>query len=482
MASILDRFSFFGGKKTVPESKMSRRNQNPVDMTYGLQANEDLLDGLFSGTYRGLEGASAISRVPVLVPANMMGYPTPKSNDPRTQETLNKIISQKMTEINIIKRKYLRVGTTWVYPKWISEKNKLIWKIIKDSTIPDIMGNLNTEQPESILVDEQITITAGENDRKLISRKTTYTEKNVTVKYSGSTAGLAKDVSMRNIAGILPAMFAHESDDVSGRGHSVNEPLLYDYKCYHDIDYRTAQTIGQFSTKQVQTIKDIGTWRKNNNLVSDSDLAEYDVSLVDLIMNTDGETTDYLHLPADATDAGQKDLERRFLKIMEGSGIDEIFWGAAIQGNNGSYSEQKQNMISKIEGYRTECNNPFKQLFVGTLRIMSIVDNYQYDLNFEMGWNRLSSVSEKDKMTILSQFMSAMAAGVTSGSIGIHQLYSLWNENYPDIQYKDESEFKADLVKTANLQQFLKQDATVGEEMLTVAGDNPESIVDDVNK
>jgi hypothetical protein len=475
-------FSFLGGKKTVPESKMSRRNQNPVDMTYGLQANEDLLEGLFAGTYHGLEGASAIARIPVLVPANMMGIPTPKSEDKRTQEALDKIISNMASEINIIKRKYLNVGTTWVYPKWISSKNKLVWKIIKDSTIPDIMGDLNSEEPETILVDEQITITAGENDRKIINRKTTYTEKNVTVKYSGSTGGLVKDVSMVNKAGILPAMFAHLSDDTSRRGHSVNEPLLYDYKCYHDIDYRIAQTIGQFSTKQVQTIKDIKNWRHNNNLDSASELEEYDVSLVDLIMNIDGEKTEYLHLPADATDAGQKDLERRFIKIVEGSGVDEIFWGGAVQGNNGSYSEQKQSMIVKIQDYRTECNKPFHQLLVGTLRLRSIVDNYQYDLNFTDGWNRLTSISEKDQSNILQQFCSAMAGAVTAGAIGIHQLYELWCENYPDIQYKDEAEFKADLVKTANLQQFLKQDAVTGEAMMTVAGDNLESIVDGVNK
>jgi hypothetical protein len=479
MATI---FSFFGGKKTAPESKIPRRNNNPTDMTGGLQGNEELFEGLIHGTYQGLQKATPLARIPVLIPAMMMGYPTPKSKDENTQAVLDQLIKEKTREINIIKRKYLNVGTTWVYPKWDSSANTLVWKIIKDSSIPDLMVSLLNERLETIIVDEQITITTAENTRQIVNRKTTYTKDKVTVKYTGAVNGLVKDISMRNIAGTIPIMFAHEPDDAISRGHAVNEPILCDLKDYHDIAVRVSKTIAGFTTKQVQDIKDIKTWRHNNGLDSDADLADYDVALVDLIMNLEGEKTSYLHLPADATGAGEVALKREFLVIIQGTSVAEIFWGGAIQGNNGSYSDQMQSMINIVKEYRSEVTPAFKDLFVSSLILLGLANNETYDLDIEMNWNRLTSISEKDQASILQQFCSAMSGAVTSGCIGIHQLYEMWNKNYSDIQYESEDSFKADLVKTANLQQFLKQDSVTGEELIQAAGDTPESIIDSVNK
>jgi len=479
MASI---FSWFGGKKSAPESRIPRRNNNPTDMTGGLQGNEELFEGLLHGTYQGLQKATPLARIPVLVPAMMMGYPTPKSKDEKTQAVLDQLVKEKTREINIIKRKYLNVGTTWVYPKWDSSTNALVWKIIKDSSIPDLMVSLLNERLESIIVDEKITVTTAENTRKEISRKTTYTKDNVTIKYAGNTAGLVKDISMRNLAGTIPIMFAHEPGDAVSRGHAVNEPILCDLKDYHDIDVRISKTIAGFSTKQVQAIDNISEWRKNNGVTTTEALAGWDVSGVDLIFNTGNEKTEYLHLPADATSAGEVALQRLFLKIAEATSVAEIFWGGAIQGNNGSYSDQMQSMINIVKEYRAEVAPAFKDLFVSSLILLGIANNETYDLDIEMNWNRLTSISEKDQSLILQQFCSAMAGAVTSGCIGIHQLYEMWNQNYSDIQYESEDAFKADLVRTANLQQFLKQDSAVGEELITAAGDNPEDIIDSVNK
>jgi hypothetical protein len=479
MATI---FSFFGGKKTSPESKIPRRNNNPTDMTGGLQGNEELFEGLIHGTYQGLQKATPLARIPVLIPAMMMGYPTPKSKDEKTQVVLDQQVKKKTREINIIKRKYLNVGTTWVYPKWDSSTNMLVWKIIKDSSIPDLMVSLLNERLETIIVDEQIAITTAENTRQIVNRKTTYTKDKVTVKYTGANYGLVKDISMRNIAGTIPIMFAHEPDDAISRGHAVNEPILCDLKDYHDIDTRISKTIAGFSTKQVQHIDNVGEWRKNNGVTTTEALADWDVAGVDLIFNTGNEKTEYLHLPADATAAGEKALERLFLKIAEATSVAEIFWGGAIQGNNGSYSDQMQSMINIVKEYRSEVTPAFKDLFVSSLILLGIANNEQYDLDIEMGWNRLTSISEKDQASILQQFCSAMSGAVTSGCIGIHQLYEMWNKNYSDIQYESEDAFKADLVRTGNLLQFIKQDPVTGEELMMGAGDNLESIVDDVNK
>ena len=476
MSVISGWFSWFGRKKEVPESKTSPRRPSLQDMTGGQPANEELLLGIYHGIYPGLEKASPLARVPINTPVNLMGLPTPIcKGDPRTQERLNQIRDSMRQEIKLINKMALLAGTSWVYPKWDNHTGKgLLWKVLRDSIVTDIMVSLATELPVAVVTDEQINVVVGENDIKTVRRKTVYTDSQVTVTHQGAMSGMVDDRTMRNTARTTPIMFANEPDDIVSRGHSLIEPVLCDFKDYHDIDYRVSETLARFRVKQIQKLKDgqgMKDWRHNNGLDANEDFDNYDVADQDLLFVVgNDEDTRYEFLPEGATSAAEKALARLAWKVICGTETPEIFFGKAVSGNMGSFDEQMTMMVNKSKGLREGLSYSYHELFKASLLLCGIAESTNYSMDFEMDWNRLSALSEKDKADILSKFCSAVSAGVTSGAIGIKQLYQLWQLNFPDVTVGTEDEFKQELVKTGNLQQFLKQDYATGEAMIEAAG------------
>lgn len=475
-------FNWFGRKKEAPESKTFPRRPSLSDMTGGNPANEELLLGIYHGTFPGLEKASPLARVPINTPVSLMGVPTPTSPDQKTQEKLAEIRRSMSQEIKLINKMALLVGTSWVYPKWDSRTgNGLVWKVLRDSIVTDVLVSLATELPVGLITDEQIKISVGENQTALLRRKTQYTQDTVSVTHSGAAAGLVDDRTSRNVARTPPIMFANEPDDLYSRGHSLLEPCLCDFKDYHDIDYRVSEVLSRFRVKQIQKLRD-GTgmkdWRHNNGLDADEDFANFDVADQDLLFVIgESEDTRYEFLPEGATSAAEKALERLAWKIICGTETPEIFFGKAVSGNVGSYTEQMNMMVTKVQGFRESLSWAYKELFKASLILCGIAESTTYDLNFSMGWNNLSALSEKDKAEILNKFCSSVSVGLASGAIGMNQLYQLWKQNFPEIDVGTEAQFKAELVKTGNLQQFLKQDYATGEEAITAAG-SYEGVID----
>jgi hypothetical protein len=127
-------------------------------------------------------------------------------------------------------------------------------------------------------------------------------------------------------------------------------------------------------------------------------------------------------------------------------------------------------MITKVKCFRESLNWAYRELFKASLIICGVADSTTYSLDFEMGWNKLSALSEKDKADILSKFLSATSIGLSSGAVGISQLYQLWQETFPEIEVGTEEEFKEELVKSGNLQQFIRSDYATGELLMSAAG------------
>jgi len=480
--NMFNPFTWFGRKKEEPESKTSPRRPSIMDMTGGQPANEELLLGLYHGTYPGLEKASPLARVPINTPVNLMGIPTPIcKGDERTQEKLNDIRRAMAQEIKLINKMTFLTGTSWVYPKWDNRSgNGLIWKVLRDSIVADVLISLATDLPVGVITDEQINLSVGENRVTTVRRKTIYTADRVVVTHTGAAAGLVDDRTARNVARTPPIMFANEADDLYSRGHSLLEPCLCDFKDYHDIDYRVSEVLARFRVKQIQKLRD-GTgmkdWRHNNGLDDDSDFENFDVADQDLLFVVGkDEDTDYKFLPEGATAAAEKALERLAWKIICATETPEIFFGKAVSGNVGSYAEQMHMMVTKVQGLRENLNWAYKELFKASLILCGVAESTNYSLDFDMDWNRLSALSEKDKAEILSKFCSSVSVGVANGAIGINQLYQLWQQHFPEIAVGTLDEFKAELVKTGNLQQFIKQDYATGELIMTAAGGAKEVI------
>lgn len=483
----LNPFTWFGNNKDTTgrgEGTRPRRTGNRTDISYAIAANDELFLGMYHGTYPGMELASPLARVPINVRVTMMGLPTPKSDDEKTQEALKRITERMRREIKILKFGYLTCGTTWGFPIWDSNRGGLVWRVMRDGVVSDVIVNLETELITEVNTDEELTVSTGINQKATVRRLVKYSLDKVTVSYTGSMTVGGK--SMRNTAGILPVMFAHEVDSVTGRGHSILEPVLADLKEYHNTDANIARTVSRFRPKQKQKIAQgqVKTWRDNNGLSDDSDLCAYDPLDADLILNQGDEDTDYIHLPGEATTAAEKSLERRFYKIFQGTNTPEMFFGQIATGNHASSDNDMQIMINDVSACREEVNEAFREMYAASLRLMSVAEMTEYRQDFEMGWNRLESLSEKDKSEILKNFLQALSAGISSGAIGINQLYQLWKEMYPALDHGSIEEFKKDLVRTANHIQFLKMDYATGENLIDMAGGegNEDKIIDETKK
>jgi hypothetical protein len=484
---ILNPFTWFGNNKDTngrAEGTRPRRSGARTDISYSFAANDELFAGVYHGTYPGMEKASPLARVPINTRVSMMGVPTPKSDDEKTQDALDRITERMRREIKILKFGFLACGTVWGYPLWDSRRGGLVWRVMRDGVVSDVIVNLETEMMTEVNTDEELSISTGVNQRSTVRRLVKYTLDKVSVSYTGSMTIGAK--VMKNTAGILPIMFAHEVDSATGRGHSILEPVLADLKDYHNIDANVSRTVSRFRPKQVQKvgIGKMAEWRKNNCLEDDADLAEYDPLDADLILNQGDEDTDYLHLPGEATNAAEKALVRIFYKIFQGTNTPQMFFGEIATGNHASSNNDMQIMITSVQDCREEVTEAFREMYAASLRLMSIAEMTEYRQDFEMRWNRLESLSEKDKAEILKNFCAALSSGISSGALGINQLYQLWKEMYPALDHGTIEEFKRDLVRTANHQQFAKMDYATGENRIDMVGGegNEEKIIDEVVK
>jgi hypothetical protein len=438
-----------GQEKATPTKQFSHRPGHR-DLTGGLQANEDMLRGLYHGTWMGLQFASPLAFTPINLPVQMMGLPTPKADgdDELTQRRLNEITDAMSTAIPKINRSFLLIGTAWRFPRFDSKSMTIAWEEIPDKVVQDILIDVNTGRPVSILTDEMIRLSTGENKVALVQRKRTYTRDRIDVRWYGQRPAQAVDYSALNVAGGLPVAFAHDADENEVRGYSALSRIIRDLKDYHDTDFRVSQIMTRFVPKQVQTVDNPKTWRAENGLATDAEAAAYDIAEEDLIINRLNEVTKYEFLAEAATAGHEKALERKYWKIVEGSGIPEIFWGLSLTGNHADGDNQVQKGVKHVDQIRDEVTAPYHELYAQSLRVLSVAYGETYK-PFKMGWNELESISAETKSKILLNFAQAAAALIDKAGLTKPQLHSLWEQNFPKATPDDFKEFEAGLGEMA---------------------------------
>ena len=329
-------FSWRGGAKRDPPSTAAGLGPGRVDRTGGLQANSDLLKALCEGAYKGLEFAAPLTLPPLATLVSLMGIPVPKSDDPHTQETLNGITAQMETKFGKLHRRSLLHGTAWRFPRYDREYG-LVWEELPDAIVTDIIVDIAGNRIKEIFTSEQITIRREKTVNENVQRDRHFTPDGVAVKYN---VGRYPDYTARNVAGVLPIPFANETDESEIRGHSMFSRVLHDLKDYHDIEYNVSSMLAKFTPKQIQATGSIDGWIKQN-FGKDATLGTMlaaDIHSRDFVLNlvgaTSAESTGYAFLPSDATSAHENALRRKFLKIVEGTGVPEIFWGPLATGNH----------------------------------------------------------------------------------------------------------------------------------------------------
>jgi len=461
-------FSWRGGAKQDPPAKGSNVRPGDVDMTGGLPSNSELLKALCEGTYKGLEFAAPLTLPPLATIVALMGIPVPKSDDPRTQEALDGITAQMKTKFGKLHRRSLLHGTAWRFPRYDREYG-LVWEEIPDVIVTDIIVDITSNRVKEIYTSEQISIRKKVAVNETVQRDRHFTPDRVAVKYN---IGRYPDYTARNVAGVLPVPFANETDESEIRGQSLFGRVLHDLKDYHDTDYRVSTILAKFTPKMIQTVSEPGDWLNNNK--GTRDLAAFktvNIFETDLIVNVkDKESTDFVFAPSDATAAHENALRRKFLKIVEGTGIPEIFWGPLATGNHATTEEQWQQAINRVEEIRLQYAEAYRTLYRGSLNVLQVANAETYAGDVEITWNRLSSVSENTRADILRGFGTAVSSMMNSGTMTLRQLYTLWNQMNPESGIGTLEEFKAELKECATYMHFVKDDPLMEADRLNAEG------------
>jgi hypothetical protein len=433
-------FSWETNRERAVTTRETPRRPGHRDMTGGFQANEEMLKGLYKGTWQGLQFASPLCYTPVNLLVQFMGYPTPRAegDDPVTQAALDSLV--KAFRPSRVHRGALIVGTAWRWPRFDAREMALACEAIPDSVITDILIDISSERPYAILADEMIKLSTGENRYANVQRKRRFEPGKVDVRWYGERPQNVRDYSTANIAGMLPVAFAHEGDEGETRGSSVYARPIRVLKDYHDTKFRISETLTKFRVKQVQAVKDPATWRKENGLESESDYASFDIADNDFVINRDGETTEYEFLPEGATAALEKALGTDFWLIVEASGMPELFWGPLATGNHASTDVNLDQAVKYAEAERKDFTPPWQALLAGGLRILAAARGEKYT-GFTMGWNRLDGVSPTVKSEIFLRFTQAAAQLVGSATCTPKQLFKLWEINFPESDPGDYAEF-----------------------------------------
>jgi len=441
--SIFDWF-----KKVEAEdnkTKITRRSPAPVDWTDSMQVNAELTKGLYHNTYPGIKLGGALAYNPIAIPAALMGLPIPRTEDEQAQVMLNEIVDLMTDEMKDIHVQSHREGIIWIWPKFTADG--LIWEFMPDASVTDIIRDLSTGKVIRIQTNEDITVSTGSGNTITVNRKRIFTRSRVTIEYSGPVPADIKGASYRNTSGIIPIPFSNNADGDEIRGHSDYERFITDLKSYHDIDLAEQTALAKFSSKMIQTVKNVDDWASNNGYGTAANMfSTIEIGKIDLIMNMSDESTEFI-FPERMTESMQNKLKQIFHKIVESSGIPEIAWGLKTQGNLASVEENMAMLMNFVKDKQDQKIDAYKTLFEASLRLMNKAYLVGTVPNVEITWNRLDGLSDKTKSEIFASFCDGISKAIGAAAVTTNQLWRLWKINYPDATEEDYTEFEAGIAR-----------------------------------
>jgi hypothetical protein len=428
-----------GGENQQPLDKKAYPNRpHNVDMSGGMVANADLLYGLFYGTIPELQFASPMAYTPVSVPKNLVGIPTPKAPDKKTQKAINSIIDDQLDEFPIIVQTYLITGTAWRWCRWSQKLNRIIWEVIPDQNITDIELDLDTNEINVIWDHVMFKYSDGYNKVKFAERKRRIGRDYIQVWYTSDNREL-KNIKMNNPFGFIPIPFGHECKEDEWRGHSIYGRNLRLFKSTHDVQRKRDEILAKFKPKLKQQTENPDTWLKNNGY---NNLTDIDPFNDDFFINKpDKEDTSFLYLPADATRQHTEAIKSNNNLIVLGSGAPELFWPGLATGNHASTDTQKDLGIAYIHDLRRELNRAYTLMFNQSLTIKGYMEQTRYG-EVKNGWDQFEMVSKQVQARIFQMFTQGLGAIIQSASMGYDDIKYFIDKFYPDMPERTRSKIK----------------------------------------
>ncbi len=229
-------------------------------------------------------------------------------------------------------------------------------------------GNEYAEESDEIIV---IPEYEGEINVAYTTRKRHITRTLITEEWKGA---VNKIVRYKNPFGFMPVPLGHNCYEGEWRGNSVFGRVLRWLKASHDVAYKRDEILSEFEPKIIQMVRDPQTWIKNNTKEVGSSETQFDPFGRKLFINQEGESTNFLFLPGDATAQHTAALQDNERKIIKGSGIPELFFGALATGNYASTETDRLLALEYVKGIRRELTKGTQELMVSEERVKGIAD------------------------------------------------------------------------------------------------------------
>jgi hypothetical protein len=210
-------------------------------------------------------------------------------------------------------------------------------------------------------------------------------------------------------------------------------------------------------------------WLKNN-YGDDGDVKDIDPFDDDFFINGQGESTQFVHLPSDATRQHTESINDNTKRVIIGSDVPELFWPGLATGNHASTDIQKDLGIASIHALRRELNRAYNQLFNQTLTIKGFLEQTRYT-EVKSGWDQFELVSKEAQARIFQLFTQGIGAIIQNAGGSYDDIKYFFDKFYPDMPERTRKKLKDgmfELLKDHTLQ--LKGDV-YGETDDSVAGE-----------
>jgi len=453
MANILKNAvaKFSGIWKNPQEQDLSKQSYTirpaPRKMKGGLAANDKLLKGIYTGANQEFALASYLSDGMIDKPKNLTGIPgvipDKGQDDSIIKEMLNPLI---VDEFPVLVETMLIQGTSWRWAVWSDKLHRLVWEAIPDSGITQIIIDIDTGEISELWIEEQIEYNKGQSNVAYTTRTRHITRTLITESWKG---GEEKSIQYKNTFGFMPVPFGHNCYEGDWRGNSVFGRVLRWMKSIHDIAYKRDEILSEFNPKMLQKVKDVPTWIANNTPPSQKGNKNYEIDPFDckLVINQEGDETGFLFLASDAISQHTAAIKDNEIKVIKGSGVPELFFGAMVTGNGASTEVDRLLVLDYIKGIRRELTKGTQELVNQSLKILSFM-RFTQPPQISIQWGNLSLLSETDKAQVMGTYASALVPLMNNGAISKEGAFYLTKELYPEFPAEDAEHFMSGLDET----------------------------------
>lgn len=423
-----------------------------VDYTEQIVVNKALTRGLYDNTASGYKLAGALAGPPIDVPLNFMGVPLPIiNNSDEQQKYVNSLMRKFNKTFKEIAKQCHRDGTIWIWPWYDSKKGEPRVEFIDDDWVTEVYRDLVRGDITGIKVVKHISVMNESGNVVSATQTRVFTTSKITTTYTNSQVSGLKNSVQRNPIGCIPVVFANKKDGDNVRGKSDYTRILPDLNDYHRTSLRKSIELNDFTTKLIQNVDNVQQWACNQGY---DDLNHWinnaNPQKAKFVLNEGDEKTEYLFNKG-MIEGYLLSMKNSFFKIVEGSGLPEMFWGLIHVGNHATAENDMTTLIQLVTNKREQNEDSYLQLIGYLVQLDSLSKNEVFTENIELSWSQLDAVSESTRAEIFKNFCEGISKAWTSGCMTIDQVRSFWVMNYPGSDIPSEEEFENSLVKSAKL-------------------------------